>query len=76
MEEWAFVDARELQGLKGAYICMTCQHFAYGVDTHCRTLVGCNLRQKQLKQGDHLTKRCRQWSPTWDQEVGWAPEYG
>jgi len=55
---------------------MTCQHFAYGVDEHCRTLVGCNLRQKQLKQGDHLTKRCRQWSPAWDKEVGWAPEYG
>ena len=76
MEEWGFVDELDLKAWKGACIGMTCQHFAYGVDEHCRTLVGCNLRQKQLKQGDHLTKRCRQWSPTWDQEVGWAPEYG
>ena len=37
---------------------MTCQHFTYGVDKHCHTLVGCNLREKQLQQGEHLTKRC------------------
>ena len=30
MEEWGFVDDRELQGWKGAQICMTCQHFAFG----------------------------------------------
>ena len=38
---------------------MTCQHFAYGVDQHCHTKVGCNLRQKQLQQGEHLQKRCK-----------------
>ena len=50
MEEWDFVDEHDLQGWKGAYICMTCQHFAYGVDRHCHTLVGCNLRQMQQQQ--------------------------
>ena len=55
---------------------MTCQHFAYGVDQHCHTLVGCNLMQKQLQQGEHLTKRCQQWAPTWQKEVGWAPARG
>ncbi|AII42598.1 hypothetical protein KR100_04355 [Synechococcus sp. KORDI-100] len=35
--------------------CMTCQHFSYGVDQHCDTLLGCTIRQKQLAQGDHLT---------------------
>ena len=53
---------------------MTCQHFSYGVDQSCHTLVGCNLRQQQLKQGEHLTKRCRQWAPTWQKAMGWAPE--
>ena len=76
MEDWAYVDDDELQGWKGAYICMTCQHFAYGVDRHWHTLVGCNFRQKQLRQGEHLTKRCRQWTPTWQKEMGWAPEAG
>jgi len=46
MEEWGFVDERELQGWKGACACITCQHFAYGVNQHCHTLLGCNLRQQ------------------------------
>ena len=76
MEEWDFVDERDLQGWKGGVVCMTCQHFAYGVDQHCHTVVGCNLRQRQLTQGDHLKKRCKLWAPTWRAEAGWAPEAG
>ena len=49
MEEWGFVEDLDLQGWKGACLCMTCQHFAYGIDQRCRTLVGCNVRQKQLR---------------------------
>ena len=75
MDDWDFVDERELQNWKGARICLTCQHFAYGVVAHCRTMVACNLRQQQLQQGDHLIKRCRHWSPTWQGEAGWCPEY-
>ena len=26
-------------------------------------MLGCNLRQKQLQQGQHLKKRCKLWSP-------------
>ena len=76
MEEWDFVDERELLGWRGSTACMTCQHFTYGVDQHCHTIVACNLRQKQLQQGEHLTKRCRHWSPTWQSQSGWAPEAG
>ena len=72
MEEWDFVDVRELQSWKGARICLTCQHFAYGVDGYCRTMVACNLKQQQLQQGDHLIKRCRHWSPTWQDQAGWC----
>ena len=58
----------------GGVVCMTCQHFTYGVDQLCHMMVGCDLRQKQLKQGEHLKKRCKLWAPTWQKEVGWAPE--
>ena len=74
MEEWGFFEERELQGWKGGVVCMTCQHFTYGVDQHCHTLVGCNLRKKQLQQGEHLKKRCKLWASTWQTQVGWAPE--
>ena len=33
-----FVDKRELQGWKGGCVCITCQHFTYGVDQHCHPL--------------------------------------
>ena len=48
----------------------------YGVDQHCHTLLGCNLRQRQLQQGEHLTTKCKLWAPTWQKEMGWAPEAG
>ena len=37
---------------------------------------GCNLRQRQLQQGEHLKKRCKLWAPTWKKAMGWAPEAG
>ena len=61
MEEWNCVDDRDLQNWTGVEVCITCQHFTYGVDQHCHTRVGCNLRQKQSQQGQHLKKRCKLW---------------
>ena len=55
---------------------MTCQHFTYGFDQHCHTMVGCDLRPKQLRQDEHLKMRCKLCAPTWQKEVGWAPEVG
>ena len=76
MEEWEFIDERELENWKGARICITCKHITYGVDAHCRTLLACNIRQQQLQQGQHLTKTCKLWAPTWQSTAGWAPEMG
>ena len=76
MKDWGFIDERELQGWKGACVCITCQHFTNGVDQHCHTQLGCNLRQQQLQQGEHLKKKCKLWAPTLLKEAGWAPEAG
>ncbi|MDB4677029.1 hypothetical protein OAE59_00125 [Synechococcus sp. AH-551-B05] len=29
------------------------------MDAHCRTLLACSIRRKQLQQGQHLTKTCK-----------------
>nr|WP_071840742.1 hypothetical protein [Synechococcus sp. WH 8020] len=76
MEEWAYLDESELSNCRCSSVCVACQHFRHGVDQHCHTLVGCNIRQKQLQQGHHLTKTCKLWAPTWQSTVGWAPEMG
>ena len=72
-EKWSYIDERDLQGWKADCVCMTCQHFAFGTDPHSFTLLGCDIRQKQLRQGDHLNKRCQLWAPTWQKEMGWEP---
>ena len=56
MEEWGFIDNRDLQIWKDSMACVTCQHFTYGADQHCRTTVGYNLTRKQPQQGQHLKK--------------------
>ena len=73
-EEWDFVDG--LKTTRSSCVCMTCQHFVYGVDRHCHTVVGCSLRRRQLQQGEHLKKRCGLWAPTSQSAMGWAPEAG
>ena len=42
----------------------------------CQTMVGRNLRQKQLQQGEHLKKRYKHCAPTWQKEIGPAPRAG
>ena len=44
--------------------------FAYGVDQHCTTVLGCNLRRGQLQQGEHLTKQCKYWSSVSHMKTG------
>ena len=41
MEEWDFVDDRDLQNWKGGVVWITSQHFTYGADQHCHLMVGC-----------------------------------
>jgi hypothetical protein len=45
-------------------------------DQHCYTLLSCNLRQQQIQQGEHMKKKWKLWEPTWQEEMGWAPEEG
>ena len=50
--------------------------FAEKLPSPSHTMVDCNLRRKQLQQGEHLKTRCKLWAPTWKKEMGWAPEAG
>ena len=55
---------------------IACQHFIYRVDQHCNTMLGSNLWQKQLHQGQRLKKRRKLWAPTQPKEMGRPPEAG
>ena len=62
MEEWGFPGHGVMQRSFDGSVCCTCRWFTYGMDKHCRTVVGCALLEAQLAQGDHLTHRCSDWS--------------
>ena len=70
MEEWAWVDERDLVPFRGARVCMTCQHFSWGVDGHCHTLLGCTLRRGLLQHGEHLTRQCEHWASVTEVDMG------
>ena len=48
MEEWAFVDDRELESFRGHKSCSTCGHFGFAVLGQCQVLGCCHLRQALL----------------------------
>ena len=72
MEEWGYIDERELQ-VESGVVCMTCQHFI-AASTSTATRWSAATRE-QPQQGQHL-ECCKLWAPAWQKEVGWAPEAG
>ena len=72
-EEWSYLSDYELSK-KRTKICITCSHFRYTTDAHCRTLLTCPLHEKLIPQGDHLTKGCKYWVKRRELREGWCPE--
>ena len=62
LEEWGFVDERELDSFKGHKTSATCDHFGYVTLGQCQELGSCHLRQGLLTPGEHLLKGCKHWS--------------
>ena len=62
MEDWPFVDERELMPFKGAQSCSTCQNFGYITLGQCQVLGACRLKECLLPPGVQLIRRCKGWS--------------
>ena len=60
-EEWGYFTDMELMKSRGSSVCLTCEHFTYMCDKSCLTLLTCPLHKRLIPQGEHLTKRCRNW---------------
>ena len=69
--KWRHADDRVIQRSYTAKVCISCAWFAYGMDAHCHTCVGCALMQEaQLEQVQHRTHGCRNWKPVRHVETG------
>ena len=73
-EEWDYFTDLELMKSRGSSICMTCGHFTYTCDKSCVTLLTCPFHQRLIPQGEHLTKRCRNWQRKRVLDIGLCPE--
>ena len=58
VEDWPFVDDRDLISFRGMQSCATCHHFGYVALSQCQVLGGCHLKQGLLAPGAHALKRC------------------
>ena len=73
-EEWEYIEKGILQRSYSACVCMTCKHFDYTCDRHCRTVLTCQIQQRLIPHGQHLNSRCPMWFKQIQKEVGWCPE--
>ena len=73
-EECQFLEKGILKKTCSACVCMTCQHFNYSSDKHCRTNLSCLVHRRLIPHGDHLISRCLLWMRQREKEIGWCPE--
>ena len=73
-EEWDYFDYGELHHSRGSAVCMTCEHFTYHCTKQCVTLLTCPINRKLIQQGEHLTKRYKNWQEKRLLGIGWCPE--
>ena len=57
-EEWEYIEDTTFSRLIGSYVCMTCSKFDYVGQASCGSILCCNLHQKLIFHGQHLTHSC------------------
>ena len=58
-EEWQFLEKGILEKTCSARVCLTCQHFNYSIDKHCRTILSCHVYRRLIHHRDHLILYCQ-----------------
>ena len=62
MEEWDFIDERQLTPFRGMQHCSTCSSFGYVTLGQCQVLGACHLKRRLLPPGSQLIRRCSGWT--------------
>lgn len=62
VEDWPFVDDRELIGFKGLRSCASCSRFGYVTLGQCQTLGACHLKQRLLPPNSQQLRQCEHWA--------------
>ena len=70
-EKWEYIEESCLTKTRSTSVCMTCHHFSHCCDRHSRTLLTCDVQQRLIPHGDHLTSRCPLWMPSQVRDDRW-----
>ncbi len=73
-ESWEYIEEDRLKRSRSACVCMTCEHFDYCCDKHCRTVLTCRIQQRLIPHGEHLNSRCPLWIRRIEKKTNWYPE--
>jgi len=73
-ESWPQLDSPLLIPSHSKQICLTCRSFRHHLSGDGIPLLACQFHQGLIGQGEHLTRRCPNWSIGTTDRRGWAPE--
>jgi hypothetical protein len=73
-ESWPQLDSSLLIPSHSKQVCLTCRSFRHHLNDDEIPLLTCQFHQGLIGQGEHLTRRCSNWSGETTDPRGWAPE--
>ena len=73
-ENWDFIEEGLLNKTRSACVCITCQHFEHYCDKNYRTMLTCQVQQRLIPHGGHLTSRCPLWMKRIGEKISCSPE--
>jgi len=68
------LDSSLLIASRSKLVCLTCRSFRHHLGEAETPLLTCQFHQGLISQGEHLTRRCPNWSGETTGPRGWAPE--
>lgn len=74
MEDWAWLDQKQLHSSLSHQVCMTCHFFRHHPGANGIRLLTCHLHQGLIAHGEHLTRSCSYWTSDMYRQRGWAAE--
>jgi len=73
-ESWPHLDSSLLIPSRSKQVCLTCRSFRHHLSDDEIPLLTCQFHQGLIGQGEHLTRRCPNWSSEATGPHSWAPE--
>jgi hypothetical protein len=62
LEDWPYLERALLIASRSSRLCLTCRWFRHAAVEGAIPQIGCERHRSLLVHGEHLTRRCQEWS--------------